>query len=170
MQSPLEQGPAVPELTCLQHQAVALASMEGTERSWRSPICLSSEARWRCAKPQPEGTWSDSQQWVEAFSCGARGAKSVCSMAKRPCAPWKRVCCCCGEQGCSVLHTGPACSASAGSSCDTGHPWPEAAHSRGSFSSAQVGHRAWQFTLTVLLVVIATLGMCLWGNWLLGQP
>lgn len=78
---------------------------------------LEQQARWRAGRmgkscPVPEqrarrrGARCERQQWVGAFSCGVRGARSVCSMAKRPCAPWKRACCCCrGEQRGSVPHT-----------------------------------------------------------------
>lgn len=111
------------ELTSLQHQAGTLASAEGMEKLGSSPLSLSSEATQRAANPQPEETWSDSQQWVEAFSCRASGAKSVCSVRLCGKAPV------CSMEPCLLLLWGTgrlcpthslACSASAGSSVAQG--------------------------------------------------
>lgn len=90
---------------------MALVSME---RSGRSPLSLSSEARRRGANPQPEGhgLTARSESRHSAAGLGEPGA----------CAPWQSArvlhgnvpAAVRGEQGGSVPHTGPACSTSTG--------------------------------------------------------
>lgn len=158
MHRPPEQVPAVPERVCSTKKTLmALASVESMERSGRSLLSSPRAARQggEVPTPQPKGTWPDGQEWVEAFSCRPRGAKSVCSVAKRPGAPWKRACSCHGEQGSSVPTQGPPVPPPRGSSCGTGRTWPGAARSRDSFPSAE--HDRSHSLCS--LVVIAALGV-----------
>lgn len=85
-------------------------------------------------------------------------------MAERPRAPWKRArCCAVGNRAALSRTQGRPVPPPRGSSCGRGSAWPWAAR-RGSVPSAEAERRAWQFTLTVLLVAAAALGMCLWGS------